>query len=300
MLSFLFRIIFLVVLFSRTALAEDLPSLNILAPVSLSELVSDIAREYSRNMGVSVMASFGTSDYTKSVISDGGKVDVVITNDPILVRDMKNQGLMDVSTLTPLFGDALVVFSPIYRGNLVAIRDIENDNGSSASSLPALDSYSGDEVSKVLSFVKNAHRLNTIRTYADVRNLLLCRPIVIGEMEKTQIGRLATQVVRNLLLPELRGDGVSYGQNSRDVLLAASKSNAVAIGFRSDAFNLGFSGDVANFKVDDVDPKLHSPVIFQAFVVAGNDMDKARSLLNFMKSPTAADIIKRHGFELTQ
>lgn len=286
---------------------RDLPSMTVYAPVSMTEIVSDLARHYSAQADVTVITAFGTSQQHMDKLQEGDQVDVIISNDPVLLKNLRNQGLLDIYTQTRLCKDGLVVVVPTDEAIIASLTSIpDNAKGRASTDTPGQTSEAADDgnpiysqrpltvAERMMAVASQANKEKMLRIYADVRTWLLRRPLVIGNPESTYSGRLSTALAKALLLPPLSGEGISYALNSRDIVQQLRHHPAIAIAYRSDALNMGFDRPGQGYHMLEVDAKLYEQPVFEAYVVAGENMERARNFIGFLQSAKARDIIQKH------
>lgn len=87
----------------------DLTQIHVLADPSLTIPLTLIARDYSRQHNVSVSASFANTQKQIQTIEDGLEADVFITSRASTLRNLKNRGLVDVHSQTPITKNRLAL-----------------------------------------------------------------------------------------------------------------------------------------------------------------------------------------------
>lgn len=103
-----------VLLFFQNAYAstdiEDNPiSLTVLASSSLTDVMGELTRAYSKNKGYSIGISFGAPADLLSLVEDGESADVFITDDAEGMLNLKQKGLVDVFTISNIAQNKLVL-----------------------------------------------------------------------------------------------------------------------------------------------------------------------------------------------
>jgi molybdate transport system substrate-binding protein len=83
-------------------------SFAMLASDSLTEVMAELLRVYARQSGQTVTAIFGAPDELSSAILAGDPADLIILEHPGLLKQLNQQGLLDVSSQTVVAGNRLV------------------------------------------------------------------------------------------------------------------------------------------------------------------------------------------------
>jgi molybdate transport system substrate-binding protein len=119
--------------------------------------------------------------------------------------------------------------------------------------------------------------------------------ICIGEPSAVPAGNYAGEVLRKLGLAAAVQPRLVYGANVRQVLQYVQRGEVDAgIVYVSDA---KAAGDAVRV-VATADPKWHSPIIYEAAVIAASDKkNQARDFLKFILSDAGWDIMLKYGFE---
>ncbi len=84
-----------------------------MADPSLSVAISEIARNYARDNGVTVTTSYISFKEQQTQLTEGGAADVLITPLPQWVEELKTQGLIDVYSPTPVAKNRLALVGPV-------------------------------------------------------------------------------------------------------------------------------------------------------------------------------------------
>lgn len=119
----LITLTFLLQPLSAQAEIKDLPSLTILTPVSMTDVMATIARQYSRDHDVTVSVQFGSSTDLSDAVREGAPADVFISGNVASINLLKLQGMVDVYSVTNLFRNRLVL---ITSQNMARDNNIEN------------------------------------------------------------------------------------------------------------------------------------------------------------------------------
>lgn len=239
---------------------RGLPQINILASSSMAESITKLAKIYSQKNNVTINASFDSVLEQERKIEDGVSADIFISSHPRIITMMKQKGLIDVYSVTNLVKNRLVL--AIAKKNLI-INQIDKSNN----------------ILKQLSFLHN-------RLF-----------LVVAHPSDSALGIYSKQAIMNIgneinqsFATKLYNNTIKTGSAKNTIYLIAKGNNA-GIAFYSDAIN---NKDVEIISI--IDSKYSNPIIFQAAVVAGENMQKGRDFLIFLKSEQAVKIFQQHGF----
>ncbi len=119
----------------------------------------------------------------------------------------------------------------------------------------------------------------------------------MGDFDDSALGFYSKQVLQNLDIQQnsnqwenLRNK-IIPSSNAKNVLYLITHGETAGISYFSDSYN---NQEVNVLSV--IDDNLHEPIIYQAAVVAGENMTLARSFLIFLQSNEAKQIYKKYGF----
>ena len=235
---------------------RDLPSVTILASSSLAVPMQYLIRSYVEDRNISVTASYGSASELAEDISQGTEADLFVTSHPKWMQELKQRGLVDVYSVTNLLKNRLAL--------------VVSNNSS---------------ISSKISYNQQPKEL--------LQEVIERSVIVIAEPETTPLG-IYIQESLSATDPALWDSVISYaiqGRNSQHVSQLILGSDRAGIVFLSDARN------IKNLRyLITLDDDTHSPIIYQAAVVAGKHMEQARDFLEYMKSSAAQEIFSRYGF----
>ncbi len=259
---FIFALIFFTVLLVKNSYADirGLPSITVLAPSSLTQPITELITIYSRSNNITVTATYGATPEQASRISDGEPGDVFISAHPSWMLDLKQKGLIDVYSLTNLVKNQLT---------LVA----------SKNSFFKYGPVSGNSLASKLSYVNS-------------RSIM-----VIGDPNETALGLYTKETITNLDNKNGTNLWQSFDRktikssNSQNNLYLISHGETAGITYYSDAYNNPEVAVIATINDD-----LHDPIIYQAAVVAGENMTLARGFLKFISSTESKAIFRKYGF----
>jgi molybdate transport system substrate-binding protein len=255
-------ILLILIIFASTAHADlrGLPNITILASSSLTTPITELAIEYSRQKNITVTASYNSTSEQAWKIEDGDSADVFISSHPYWMASLKQMGLIDVYSLTNLVKNKLVLVTST-KGRL-------NEYPIIGTGLEAkLDNLSN----------------RTIMSFGDPNN--------------TALGMYTKQAIEKM--DEVKGLDLWTKLNSKTIKALSSKNNLYLIAQGETAGITYYSDATGNEEVrilSIIDENLHEPIIYQAAVVAGENMSYARDFLDFIQSDESKQIFKKHGF----
>lgn len=313
-------ILFLLLMPMRIAKADiqELISLTVLAPPSFTEAMTELARHYSKRGRISIVVSYVNAAEQFESVSSGEPADIIITDDAGLMRQLKQKGVLDVYSQAALAYDQLVVMrrslpgimfeelpdiaARAQRGRHLEALDVTNPYKvdqqlpwRDASPMPVREEDTEEGFSdQLLAITSEAHRLYRIERFAQVRELLLMRPLYLAD-RGTALGNISRELMDALYLPV--GRGIEYRADSRQLLATLEEEGGVAVLYYSDLQNHGVL-DMVDKAALDVIPVasegLYTAPVFWAGVVAGEYMEEARYFMQFLKSPEARAILDKY------
>ncbi len=249
------------VVLSQSALADmrGLPNVTILADSSLTSPMTEIIRIYSRKHNISITASFDPTSEQAFKISEGDLADIFISAHPRWITDLKQKGLLDVFSLINLAQNRLALVS-----------------------------------AKDLNFAKRLKNRTLSEQLLFIDKMTL---MVISDPNETALGLYSSEAVehvgQNIQIPlwSRIKPNILRSDDAKDTLYLIAHGSRAGIVYYSDAHN--------NPEIDILsvfDSKLHSPITYQAAVVAGENMSHARDFLIFLGTPEVAAIFAKYGF----
>lgn len=238
---------------------RGMPSISVMAASSLTEPITEISRAYSRKNNITVSTAFGATSDQSTSIQAGDSADVLISAHPSWIAELKKMGMIDVYSLTNIVKNQLVL--------------VGSSKSKFVKTPPADTSLSG-----WLTYLLN----RTIMTTGD---------------SNTDIGLYTKQSL--MKLDDLKSTKIWNNFNSKTIKSPNSKYNLYLIA-HGDTAGIVFASEAYNNEevkiLAEVDEKLHDPIIYQAAVVAGENMTNARGFIDFLKSDEAKNIFKKYGF----
>lgn len=243
-----------------TITANDLPNLTILADSSLTGPLTEIIRRYSRDHHVTITASFEDTSEQAIKIAEGENADIFISAHPHWMTELKQQGLVDVFSIANLVRNRLVLVSSVeYRLGKNLNKDM-------------------DSFQQIL--------------YLNNKSLM-----VLSDPDNTALGLYSKDAIDNLgNLKEVSlwnkvKNNIIRASSAKDCLYLITHGKRTGIIYASDAY---LNKEVA--LLSTLDDNTYDPIIYQAAVVAGENMKDARELLEFLRSKPVTDIFIKYGF----
>lgn len=114
---------------------------------------------------------------------------------------------------------------------------------------------------------------------------------VIADPAEVPLGVYTKESLESLKLWEKFNDRVIRTENARAALYLIAKGETLGITYLSDATHNPEVDILAHFP-----ETLHEPIIYQAAVVAGENMPRAREFLKFLESKEAKKVFMKYGF----
>lgn len=259
-MSRIFFILMIIFSFNASADIRGLPNITILASSSLTTPITELAIEYSRKKNITVTTSYNSTSEQAWKIEDGDSADIFISSHPYWMASLKQMGLIDVYSLTNLVKNKLVLVSSI-KGRL--------------NEYPII----GTGIESKLEHLSN----RTIMSFGDPNN--------------TALGMYTKQAIEKL--GEVKGVNLWSKLNSKTIKSLSSKNNLYLIAQGETAGITYYSDAAGNDEVrilSIIDEDLHEPIIYQAAVVASENMTYARDFLDFIQTDYSKQIFKKHGF----
>ena len=245
---------------SAQAELRDLPHVTVLADSSLTNPITELIRLYSQENMITVTASYDESFDQARKIKEGESADIFISSHPVWMSEIKQMGLIDVYSLSNLVQNKLTL----------AI----------------------SKKSRLNNYPIPKEGLEKKIKYLSDRSIM-----VFGEPESTSLGIYSKGLMSNLdknpngnLWDELKGK-MLHSLSAKNNLYLISQGETSGITYYSDVHK---NDEVSVLEVIDED--LYDPILYQAAVVAGENMAAARGFLKFLQSKEAKKIFHEYGF----
>ncbi len=256
-------LLFAIIIFvSNLAYADlrGLPNITILASSSLTTPITELAIEYSRQKNITVTTSYNSTSEQAWKIEDGESADVFISSHPYWMASLKQMGLIDVYSLTNLVKNKLVLITSA-KGKL------------------------------------NEYPIVATGIQGKLENLGNRTIMSFGDPNNTALGMYTKQAIERL--DEINKTKLWQVLNAKTIKSLSSKNNLYLIAQGETAGITYYSDAKGNDEVrilNVIDESLHEPIIYQAAVVAGENMTYARNFLDFIQTDESKQVFKKHGF----
>lgn len=245
---------------AHAAQLHDLPQVTVLAASSMSEPLTELARIYSKEKNIIVTTSFDGTAELANKIEQGEQADIFISAHPKWITDLKQKGLIDVYSITNLVHNSLALV-------------ISNKN-------------------RLVGNIKDNNKFSKNLKYLNDRTIM-----AMGDFDDSALGLYTKQSIEytdnkegtNLLT--LLHRKIIPSPSAKNTLYLIAHGETAGIVYLTDAYN---NKEVKILNV--IDDSSHNPIIYQAAVVAGENMTLARDFLIFLQSTRAKEIYKKYGF----
>ena len=242
-------------------------SIIVLVSTSMTEVMSMLAREYAKQSDITVSVTFRSSEELAQSIESGDPADVFISEDANRMTTLKQQGVLDVYSISELARNTIVLVAA--RGHHI--------NNKMISQMPLED---------ILANITK-HTILHVGD-PDIRD----SNGNFGEPFQAPVGKYAKQAITTLgYWDAIYPLYLARSESSRNALYLIAKGKTAGIVYNSDAHNNPEVTVLSAFPSD-----LHDPITYQGAVIAGDNMDEARAFLTFLQSDSAKTIFKNHGF----
>lgn len=237
---------------------EDAFGITVLVAGSLTEAMTEITRGYSAETGQTISVIFATPEELAHSIEQGEPGDVFITEDQQWMKNLQQQGLVDVYSISNLMRNRLA---------LVASKDATVDLA------PVKDKQQKIPLEKIL-------------TYLYQRTMF-----VMGDPDSVPSGIAARNALQQLGFWGKFKPYIIRAGGDRQALYLITEGQNLGIIYASDA-NKNKDVTVLQYLPEE----LTGPIIYQAAAVAGYNMTPARKFLDYLKTPKVQALYKKYGF----
>lgn len=229
-------------------------NITIVASTSLADVLTKLAREYSRTYGITVTANFTRPDDLFVQIDSGESADIYISEDSSITKSLKQRGLIDVFSLTTIAQNRLALVVPSKK-------------------------HWSKELRPHLTIQELMKQINE-------RSLF-----VIADPKDAILGKYSQEVLEGEDVWDRVEPFLIKAGDAKDAEYLVSKGEMAGIVYYSDSFNN------PELQVVTIFPdELHDPVIYEAAVVASENMEFARHFLLYLKSDMAKQVLDKYGF----
>lgn len=237
----------------------DLPQVTVLAASSLAMPLTSLTRDYSKQHNIIVTTSFAGTAEQASKIEQGEVADIFISAHPFYMTELKQKGLIDVYSLTDLASNDLCLVTSS-KTNFTA---------------KSLDKYNLTQ------------KLN----YLNSRSIM-----VMGDLRESALGLYTNDVFEKLFINSPN----SLSKIKSRIIPTPSAKNTLYLIAKGETSGIIYCSDAINNEevtvLQKIDNSLHQKIIYQAAVVAGENMDLARKFLAYLDSKLAKDVFRKYGF----
>lgn len=240
---------------------SGLPNVTIFATSSFTYPLVEISRLYSSKNNMSISVSFDSTAEQVRKILEGDQADIFISSHPRWMNELKQNGLIDVFSLTNIAHNRLALVS-------------------------SPDTYIAKRMPKNLSIMDKLLYINKRST------------MVLSDPDQTALGIYSKNAIETIgkrhhyALWHDIDKNILRSSGAKDTLYLISHGSRAGIVYYSDAYQNPEVDILAVFEEDT-----HEPITYQAAVVAGEHMQHARDFLKFLEtSPEFAHILTKYGF----
>lgn len=233
--------------------------LIVYAPPSLTNAMQEILRDFSVKENISVSSSFDSSKVLEERVEEGEPVNIFITDDNLIMKDLQQKGLINVYSISQIAADSLSIVAP--NGNYM--------------------------IKKLDKFQDYKDKL----TYISNKSLL-----VIPDVEVEKSGRLTQTSFENEKLWDRMKRSVIKAATTTESLYLASKGENLAVVYNSDAVSDESVKTVVELPELFNDKIIYQAVIV-ADITNTSSNDDAQKFINFLKSPQVKAVFKKHGLK---
>jgi molybdate transport system substrate-binding protein len=232
--------------------------LIIYSPPSLTNVMHKIIKDYSVKENIAVSVSFESSQLLAEKIEEGLPVNIFITENPAILKDLQQKGLLNVYSVENIISDRLVIVAP---KNHYLINKLKK--------------Y--DTVKDKLDFISK-------------KSL-----IVIPDTETEYAGILAKKVFEDLNIWEDFKKSIIKASNTREALYLASKENSLALVYESDA-NSDSDVEILTELPRNSYPKIIYQAAIVADIESKSGGEDSEKFMAFLKSDSIKKALKHYGY----
>ncbi len=247
---------------------RDLPTLNVLAPPALAEMIARSTRAYAQRQEMTLNLVILPEKDVLDYLQRGESADVLLTMEPETLTQLRYQGMLDFSSIRTLAKHPVLLVS----GTPFTLQDSQIDP-QEAQQLPA-----------------------ALKPHALLRQRLRMRPLYIGHPQHSMSGVRALQWMRHLQLSSHWRDEEAIGpsqhqpmialKTGRDALQMIRGQRGQALALAADVYALQ-TQPATLFIWGSLPLKTEDIPLVQGAVVAGDHMEPARAFLQYLASQEA-------------
>lgn len=255
--SVLFFLIFSVFSYHAKADIRGLPTVNVMAVSSLSQVMTEIVQRYAKHTGNTVSITFGNTAELLEQVIEGEEADIFISDYGESIKQLKQLGLIDVYSVTNLAKDRLVLAAA--RGHsAISYKEKEEHD-----SMWWLTKIAAKEVPAAI--------------------------FVLGDYNIVPVGLYARQVLESANVWEALQPSFMLASDVQHVNYMIARGGYIGIMYASNA-----KADAEVEVLATIDDAKHDPIIYQSAVLASENMTYARDFLDFIKQDEIKMLLKKY------
>lgn len=233
--------------------------LIVYAPNSLTNALHQILKEFSISENISVSSLFDSSLALEEKVEDGLPVNIFITENNLIMKDLQQKGLINVYSISQIASDRLVIVAP--------------------------------KTHYLLSKIKKFDNLKDKLKFISEKSLL-----VVPDINDEFAGVQAKKIFEAQDTWDRMKKSLIKAANTRDALFLAAKGNNLAVVYQSDAVTEKNLEIVLKLPEIFNDRIIYQAVIV-ADITNQNSNEDANKFVEFLKSKKARKIFAENGFK---
>lgn len=234
--------------------------LIVYASPSLTNILHKALKEYSESQNIAMSASFDSSYYLAEKIEDGAAANILIIDNPKIMKDLQQKGLINVFSLTNIAADSMAIIAP--KGHYLTKK---------------LKKY--DTTKDKLRFLS--------------KNSL----IFVPDVKKEDIGVIFKEYIKKLGFWKNFRKSIIKAENSREAIFLASKAKNLALVHKSDLKHYKNFEVVVDIP-EDLHKKIVYQAAIVADLVSDKNTQDAENFIKFLKSGKYKQYIVDNGFSM--
>ncbi len=249
-------------------------SITIMADPSLTVVISLIAREYALKHDVAITTIYSSTPQQIKQIEAGDESDVIISARPEWIDDMQQKGLIDVFSRRNIARNNLVLVGSKFNFQQPNMKQFSNKP---LGTIKVEGAKEGTNISPptISSFTKQPDEFM----------------LVIGDYLANAEGSYAVQALKNYQLNQLLEPYYTVVESAYEMVNMVEQYDVMGVLFRTDAQLFPQIREIEAFSAD-----AHTPLIYQAAAVVGENMELAREFIAYLNGKQARNIFREYGF----
>ncbi len=240
-------------------------SINVLAPTSMTNVLTQLISIYSTKGNFSIAAHFDSPTELIADIEGGDSADIIMSDFPIRqhlsappsrMDDIHNQGLIEIASRTKIIANQLTLVVSKHH-----------------SALERLTFISSVDVRELIEKLGK----NTL--------------FIVPDPDTEPAGIYFKEAMITLGYWKKIKSKLIRASNNRNALHLIAEGHGIGFVYHSDAIEHNHVVILGTFP-----PKSHTAIIYEAAVVASPNMHLAREFLTFLSSKQAQQIFREYGF----